>query len=97
MQDFEGGERFLPNKGVGHSGTNRNWWENICPSQQQSAQVNFFVILFPVVPNGKGLGGEGSGVGGQDRASSPCVKQEILGPTCHIQLHPWLQPCDGYL
>ena len=31
----------LPNKGVGHSGTTRNWWENICPSQQQrSAQVN---------------------------------------------------------
>ena len=25
----------LPNKGLGHSGTTRNWWENICPSQQQ--------------------------------------------------------------
>ena len=25
----------LPNKGVGHSGTIRNRWENICPSQQQ--------------------------------------------------------------
>ena len=24
----------LPNKGVGHSGTTRNWLENICPSQQ---------------------------------------------------------------
>ena len=22
----------LPNKWVGHSGTTRNWWENICPS-----------------------------------------------------------------
>ena len=25
----------LPNKGVGHSRTTRNFWENICPSQQQ--------------------------------------------------------------
>ena len=25
----------LPIKGIGHSGTTRNWWENICPSQQQ--------------------------------------------------------------
>ena len=41
----------LPNKGVGHSGTTRNWWENICPSQQQrSAQVNLLVIVFPVAP-----------------------------------------------
>ena len=39
----------LPNKGVGHSGTTRNWWENICPSQQQrSALVNLLVIVFPV-------------------------------------------------
>ena len=49
MQDFEGRERSLPNKGVGHSGTTRNWWGNVCPSQQQrSAQVNLFVIVFPV-------------------------------------------------
>ena len=47
--------------------------------------------------NGMGLGGEGSGVGGQDRAGSPRVNQEILGPPCHILLHPWIQPCDGYL
>ena len=38
----------LPNKGVGHSGTTRNWWENICPSQPQSARVTVFVIVFPV-------------------------------------------------
>ena len=39
----------LPNKGVGHSGTTRNWWENICPSQQQrSAWVNLLVVVFPV-------------------------------------------------
>ena len=37
----------LPNKGVGHSGTTRNWWENICPSQQQSAPVNLLVVVFP--------------------------------------------------
>ena len=24
----------VPNKRVRHSGTTRNWWENICPSQQ---------------------------------------------------------------
>ena len=41
----------LPNKGVGHSGTTRNWCENICPSQQQrSAQVNLLVVAFPVAP-----------------------------------------------
>ena len=41
----------LPNKGVGHSGTTRNWWENICPSQQQrSAWVNLLVVVFPVAP-----------------------------------------------
>ena len=38
----------LSNKGVGLSETTRNWWENICPSQQQSAQVNLCVIIFLV-------------------------------------------------
>ena len=41
----------LPSKGVGHSETTRNWWENICPSQQQrSARVNLLVVVFPVAP-----------------------------------------------
>ena len=40
----------LPNKGGGQSGTTRNWWENNCLSQQQTAQVNLFVIIFPVAP-----------------------------------------------
>ena len=41
----------LPNKGVGHSVTTRNWWENIYPSQQQrSAWVNRLVVAFPVEP-----------------------------------------------
>ena len=41
----------LPDKGVGHSGTTRNWWENICPSQQQrSVRVNLLVVAFPVAP-----------------------------------------------
>ena len=40
-----------PNKGVGHSGTTRNWWENIWPSQQQrSVRVNLLVVAFPVAP-----------------------------------------------
>ena len=34
MQAFKGRERSLPNKGVGHSGATRKWWENISPSQQ---------------------------------------------------------------
>ena len=39
----------LPNKGVGCSRTTKNWWENMCPSQQQvSAWVNPLVIVFPV-------------------------------------------------
>ena len=41
----------LPNKGVGHSGTTRNWWKNICPSQQQrSTWVNLLVVVFPIAP-----------------------------------------------
>ena len=41
----------LSNKGVGHSETTRNWWENICPSQQQRrTKVNLFVIFLPVAP-----------------------------------------------
>ena len=85
----------LPIKGVGHSGTTRNWWENICPSKQQrSAWVYLLVVVFPVA---RGLGGEGSRVGDQDRVGSPCVNQEILRPTCHIQVHSWLQPHDSYL
>ena len=41
----------LPIKGVGHSGTTRNWWENIYPSQQQrSAWVNLLVVSFPIAP-----------------------------------------------
>ena len=81
----------LPNKGVRYSGITRNWWENICPSQQQrSARMNLCNCFSCSTPNGTGLGGEVSGVGGQDRVGSPCVNQEILRPTCHIQLHPWL-------
>ena len=41
----------LPIKGVGHSGTTKNWWENICPSQQQRrAWVNLLVVVFPIAP-----------------------------------------------
>ena len=88
----------LPNKGVGHSGNTGNWWQSICPSQRQrSAPVNLCNCFSCSTQNGTGLGGKGSVVGGQDTVGSPCVNQEILGPTCHIQLHPWLQPRDGYL
>ena len=41
----------LPIKRVGLSGTIRNSWENICPSQQQrSTWVNLLVVAFPVAP-----------------------------------------------
>ena len=98
LQDFKGRERSLSNNGVGYSGTTRNLWENICPPKQlvhPSAQVNLFVIylfiyLF-IYFSCTGFGGEVSEVGGQDRVGSPCVNQEILRPTCHIQLHPSLQ------
>ena len=41
----------VPIKGVGHSETTRNWWENICPSQEQrSAPVIILVVAFPVAP-----------------------------------------------
>ena len=89
----------LPNNGVGHLGTTRNWWENICPSQhqQRNAQVSLFVIGFACnTQNGTGLQGEASGVGGQDRTGSPCANQ-ILRLICHIQLHPLHQPSVSYL
>ena len=58
----------------------------------------YFVIVFPEAPqNGTDLRGEGSGVGGQEKVGSPCINQEVLGPTCYIQFHPWLQPRGGYL
>ena len=62
----------LPIKRVGHSGTIRNWWENICSSQQQrSAWVNLLIVVFSCnAQNGTGLGGEGSRVGDQDRVGS---------------------------
>ena len=42
---------YLPNKGVGYSGTTRNLWENILPFQQQrSARVNLLIVVFPIAP-----------------------------------------------
>ena len=59
--------------------------------------MNLFVIGFSYkTQNGTGLWGEASGVGGQDRIGSPYVNQ-ILGLTCHIQLHRWFQTHDDYL
>ena len=36
----------LPNKAVGHLGTIRNWWENICPSKQQKCSGESFCNWF---------------------------------------------------
>ena len=58
----------------------------------------YFCNFFPCSTlNGTGLGGEGSRVGGRDRVGGPCVNQETLRPTCHIQLHPRLQQQVGWL
>ena len=67
------------------------------PGTKQCLGESFCNCFSCSTPNGTALGGEGSRVGGQDRVGSPCINQEILGPTCHIQLHPWLQPHNGYL
>ena len=74
----------LPNKGVGH------WWENVSIPATKKCSGESFSSFSCSTQNGTGLGGEGSGVGDQDRVGSPHVNQEILGPTCHIQLHPGL-------
>ena len=66
------------------------WWT-------LSVLLPYWEEISSCLQNDTGLGGEGSRVGGQDRVGSPCVNQEILRPTCHIQLYPWLQPHDGYL
>ena len=88
----------LPNKGVGHSGNHQKLvgkYLSIPATKKCSGES--FSSFSCSTQNGTGLEGEGSRVGDQDRVGSPGVNQEILGPTCYIQLHPWLQPCDGYL
>ena len=60
--------------------------------------MNLLVIVFLAAPkNGTSLGGEGSGVGGQDRVGSPHVNQEILGPTLPHPIAPLAKPRDHYL
>ena len=63
---FQGQERSLPNKGVGHSGTTRNLWENICPPQLGCLVKSFFNYFSCSTKKGTVLG-EGSSVEGQDR------------------------------
>ena len=89
----------LPNKGVGHSGTTQKLVGKYLsiPATKKCSGESLSGCFSCNTQNGTGLGGEGSGVGDQDRVGSPCVNQEILGLTYHIQLHPWLQPRDGYL
>ena len=87
----------LPIKGVGHSGFTETGRKIFVPATKKCLGESSSSCFSCSTQNGTGLGGEGSGVGDQDRVGSPCVNQEILGPTCHILLHPWLQPSDGYL
>ena len=67
------------------------------PATKKCSGESFSSCFSCSTQNGTGLGEEGSRVGDQDRVGSPCVNQEVLGPTCHIQLHTWLQPHDDYL
>ena len=89
----------LPSKGVGCSRTTRNQVGKYVsiPATKKCLGESFSNSFSCSTQNATGLGGEGSGLGGQDRVVIPCVNQEILGSTCHIQLQPWLQPRDGYL
>ena len=88
----------LPNKGVGYSGTTKMVGKYLSvPTTEKCSGESFCNCFSCSTQNSTGLGGEGSGLGGQERVGSPCVNQEILRPACHIQVHPWLQPCDGYL
>ena len=65
----------LPIKGVGHSGTTRNWLgKYLSISATKECLGESFSSCFPCsTQNYTGLGGEGSRVGDQDRVGSPCV------------------------
>ena len=67
------------------------------PATKKCSSESFCNCFSCRTQNGTGLGGEVSRVGGQDTVGGFCVNQEIHRPTCHIQLHPWPQPHDGYL
>ena len=90
---------FLPNKGVDTQGPPETGWEKYLsiPATKKFLGESFNSCFSCSTQNGTGLGGEGSGVD-QDRVGSPCVNQEILGPTCHIQLtlgsSPLMVICD---
>ena len=73
----------LPNKGLGHRDHQKLVGKYLSfPATKKCLGESFCNCFSCSTPNGTGLGGEGSGVGGQDRVGSPCVNQEILGPTC---------------
>ena len=73
----------LPIKGGGHSGTTRNWWENLSiPATKKCLGESSSSCFSCSTQNGTALGGEGSGVGDQDTVGSPRVNQETRGPTC---------------
>ena len=71
----------LPIKGVGHSGTTSNWWENICPSQQpRSAWVNLLVVAFPVAPKMVQVW--------EEKAPEEEIKTEEVAPVSTYLPHP---------
>ena len=88
----------LPIKGVGHRNRQKLLGKYLSiPATKKCSGESFCNCFSWSTQNSTGLGGEGSRVGDPDRVDSPHVNQKILGPTCHVQLHPWLQPRDGYL
>ena len=67
----------LPNKGVGHAGTTRLVGKYLSITATKNCSGESFSSCFSYsTQNGTGLGGEGSGIGGQDRTGSPRVNQE---------------------
>ena len=67
----------LPHKGVGHTGTNGLVGKYLSiPATKKCLDESFSSCFSYSTPNGTDLGGEGSGVGGQDRTGSPRVNQE---------------------
>ena len=73
----------LPKKGLGHRDHQKLVGKYLStPATKKCSGESFCNCFSYSTQNGTGLGGEGSGVGGQDRVGSPCVNQEILGPTC---------------
>ena len=86
---------YLPNKGVGHSGTTRNWWENLSILVTNKCSGESFSSCFSCsTQNGTGLGGEGSIIGGQDRVSTKKFSDLPATSSCTLGSSRVMVVCD---